>query len=230
MREGFTSIYDKIASIESQVLNNSASMEINLFTKNQDLDILRFLHPKNISGFIKPISLASSQPIKIYTQDTEPQTIYYSISPTPYGKLLIASTDIGICFVSFFTDNSLRELHAYFPTSKHKNKQFHLHEIALDFLDNKPITSLPLHVKGTSFQLQVWRSLLHVSQGQLTTYKHIAIVINKPKASIAIGAAVGKNPIALLIPCHRVVRSSGKWSGYRWGNKLKAALLAYELI
>ena len=230
MSKAFRSILDKIGSLEHQILYHNAAMNIDLFTKNQDLDILRFLHPKNISGFIKPLSLASSQPIKIYTQEAEPPTIYYTISPTSYGDLIIASTDLGICFVSFYSKNSIKNLHANYPNSTHKNVKTHLHEIAINYLENNPVTSLSLHIKGTAFQLQVWESLLHIPQGQLSTYKHIAIAINNPNASIAVGAAVGKNPIALLIPCPRVIRGSGVWRGYKWGNKHKAALLAFELM
>lgn len=86
-----------------------------------------------------------------------------------------------------------------------------------------------MHCIGTSFQLKVWNALCHIPTGDITTYKHIAITIDQPKASIAVGAVVGKNPIALLIPCHRVIRHNGIWQGFRWGNFVKATLLSYEL-
>lgn len=228
MEDEFNSILEKIAFIECQVLEGT-SIEVDLFTKKQDLDILRFLHPKNLGSYIKTLSLATVQPIKIFTQEFEPQIIYHTISPTTFGNLLIASTDLGICYLSFLSDDSQKNLQASYPKSKLKNIKTPIHEIAIDYLANRPVNTLPLHIKGTSFQQQVWRRLLHIPKGQLSTYKHIAIALNKPRASIAVGAAVGKNPIALLIPCHRVIRSSGVWNGYRWGNKYKAALLAYEL-
>jgi len=228
VRESFKAILEKIASIEDQVLDNT-SMEVDLFTKKQDLEILKILHPRSLGGYIKPLSLSTEQPIKIFTQEAEPQTIYHTISPTTYGNLLIATTDLGVCYVSFLSDDSLKNLQTTFPESEHKNLKTNIHEIAINYLANKPVKTLPLHIKGTSFQQQVWECLLHIPRGQLSTYKHIAIALNKPRASIAVGAAVGKNPIALFIPCHRVIRSSGLWNGYRWGNKYKAALLAYEL-
>src|SRR5690625_1721544 len=102
-------------------------MDIDLFTKNQDLDILRFLHPKNISGFIKTLSLSSSQPIKIYTLETQPPTISYTTSPTSDRHLIIASTALGICFLSLYSTNNIKALHANYPTSTHKNEKAHLH-------------------------------------------------------------------------------------------------------
>ncbi|WP_338438811.1 MGMT family protein [Synechococcus elongatus] len=85
-----------------------------------------------------------------------------------------------------------------------------------------------LHVYGTAFQQKVWRSLLQIPRGSRTTYRDLATAIGKPSAARAVGNAVGKNPIAYLIPCHRVVRQSGELGGYRWGCDRKQQLLAWE--
>ncbi|MBE9045256.1 methylated-DNA--[protein]-cysteine S-methyltransferase [Pleurocapsales cyanobacterium LEGE 10410] len=89
----------------------------------------------------------------------------------------------------------------------------------------KPLTLL---VKGTNFQIQVWRALLKIPFGEITAYQAVAEMINRPTATRAVGNAVGKNPIAYLIPCHRVIRGSGELGGYRWGMERKTALLGWE--
>ena len=87
---------------------------------------------------------------------------------------------------------------------------------------------LSLWVKGTNFQVSVWRALLALDQGALTTYGDVAASIGRPKAVRAVGSAVGANPLALIIPCHRVIRADGEIGGYRWGETRKRALLARE--
>ncbi|MEM8888411.1 MAG: methylated-DNA--[protein]-cysteine S-methyltransferase, partial [Bacteroidota bacterium] len=88
---------------------------------------------------------------------------------------------------------------------------------------------LSLLLQGTNFQLKVWEALLNVPRGQLTTYGDIAERIEKPKAVRAVGTAVGRNPIAYLIPCHRVIRKEGKLGEYRWGSGRKKAIIGWEM-
>jgi AraC family transcriptional regulator, regulatory protein of adaptative response / methylated-DNA-[protein]-cysteine methyltransferase len=87
---------------------------------------------------------------------------------------------------------------------------------------------IKLHVKGTDFQLKVWETLLTIPTGQLSTYGNIAAKINNPKASRAVGSAIGDNPVAFLIPCHRVIQSTGIFGGYMWGPKRKTAMIGWE--
>ncbi|MGB2926287.1 MAG: methylated-DNA--[protein]-cysteine S-methyltransferase, partial [Limnothrix sp.] len=96
--------------------------------------------------------------------------------------------------------------------------------------DHDPIDTgaFSLHLKGTAFQLQVWRELLNIPFAQTTTYQAIANAIGKPTSSRAVGNAVGRNPVSFLIPCHRVIRSSGAMGGYRWGLDRKVAMLDWE--
>ena len=92
-------------------------------------------------------------------------------------------------------------------------------------IQKKPIQLL---LKGTPFKLQVWEALLHLSEGQLATYSHIADLMNKPKAVRAVASAIASNPIAYLIPCHRVIRNTGMLNEYRWGRERKAVMIARE--
>ena len=89
-------------------------------------------------------------------------------------------------------------------------------------------TSLHLHLSGTNFQLKVWEALLTIPVGAVTTYEHIAFEVGQPKAMRAIGTAVGHNPIAVLIPCHRVIQKIGGFGNYRYGTPRKMALLGWE--
>jgi len=91
------------------------------------------------------------------------------------------------------------------------------------------LPEIKLHLKGTDFQLKVWESLLKIPMGNLSTYGKIAVDIHNPNASRAVGAAIGQNPIAYLIPCHRVIRASGIMGGYMWGETRKTAMIGWEI-
>lgn len=94
--------------------------------------------------------------------------------------------------------------------------------------DWSKLSEIKLHLKGTDFQLKVWETLLKIPMGQLSTYGSIAQQIEKPNASRAVGTAIGSNPVAFLIPCHRVIQSSGTFGGYMWGNTRKTAIIGWE--
>lgn len=97
-------------------------------------------------------------------------------------------------------------------------------------LDAQIDAPLKLHLRGTNFQIKVWEALLSIPTGALTTYEHIATQIGNPRAVRAVGSAVGDNPIAYLIPCHRVIRKSGEFGNYLYGSARKKAILAREFI
>lgn len=162
--------------------------------------------------------------------------IFYSSSQTMYGDILIASSEKGICYVSFIDQpaSGADLLKRAFPGSYVINEQHDFHKEALKFFQEKAGDSdwdrLKLHVKGTPFQLSVWRALLTVSKGELTTYGDLAGIIGRPKASRAVGSAVGKNPVAFIIPCHRLIASTGLIGNYRWGLVRKAAMVGRELV
>lgn len=159
-------------------------------------------------------------------------SINYSFAESPFGDIIIASTNKGICHMAF-TDNkkqALSELTGFFPNAQYNQKVDALQQDALFIFkyDWTRINQIKLHLKGTAFQLKVWESLLTIPSGGLTTYGEIAAKIEKPNASRAVGTAIGKNPVAFLIPCHRVIQSSGMIGGYRWGGTRKSAIVGWE--
>ncbi|MGO3707050.1 MAG: bifunctional helix-turn-helix domain-containing protein/methylated-DNA--[protein]-cysteine S-methyltransferase [Mesonia hippocampi] len=158
--------------------------------------------------------------------------INYSFSKSLFGDIIIASTAKGICHLAFFEDKNtaLTSLKTLFPNALFKEKTTAMQKNALTLFSKQPVNlpEIKLHLKGTDFQLKVWKSLLNIPQGELSTYKKIAKNIGNQKAARAVGTAIGKNPIAYLIPCHRVIKTSGKFDGYRWGTIRKTAIIGWE--
>lgn len=159
--------------------------------------------------------------------------IQYSFQETPFGKCLIASTAKGICYMAFSANQqtSISELKTSFPKADFVQNQTEYHLQALAIFDQKQtdLAIIKIHLKGTPFQLKVWQALLQIPTGALTTYKAIANRIEQPNASRAVGTAIGKNPIAFLIPCHRVIQSTGHFGGYRWDPLRKTAMIGWEM-
>ena len=159
-------------------------------------------------------------------------TINYSFSETHFGSLLTASTEKGVCYMAFYEDQplALALLKAKFPNANYTEKLDVSQKNALSVFqkDWSKLTDIKLHLKGTDFQLKVWEALLKIPMGQLSTYGKLANEIGNPNASRAVGTAIGSNPIAFLIPCHRVIQSSGTFGGYMWGNTRKTAIIGWE--
>jgi AraC family transcriptional regulator of adaptative response/methylated-DNA-[protein]-cysteine methyltransferase len=158
--------------------------------------------------------------------------INYSFAESPFGNVLIASTAKGICHIAF-VDNSqtaLKELYQKFPNAHYEQKMDMRQQNALFIFthDWSKLHEIKLHLKGTDFQLKVWETLIKIPQGQLSTYGNIAQHIKHPKASRAVGTAIGSNPVAFLIPCHRVIQSTGHFGQYRWGSDRKTAIIGWE--
>ena len=161
--------------------------------------------------------------------------VRYACYPTTFGRVLLASTSVGICFAGYVdTDETSLpvELLRLFPRAVFLPESDEMHHRALPFFNDGSRISDPvcLHLKGTPFQLDVWRHLLQVPRGCLTPYGALAREIGAPSASRAVGGAVGSNPVACLIPCHRVIRLSGALGGYHWGVTRKFLMLGKELI
>lgn len=161
--------------------------------------------------------------------------IRYGIHDTPFGKALIATTDRGICnlcFVGKTDDRTVREIllksrdRAEIICDRQITRS--LWDSIFNFTNSQERKPLNLLVRGTDFQVRVWQSLLTIPFGSLTTYQTIAETIDRPNAVRAVGNAIGNNPIAYLIPCHRVIRKSRDLGGYRWGLDCKTAILAWE--
>jgi AraC family transcriptional regulator of adaptative response/methylated-DNA-[protein]-cysteine methyltransferase len=132
-----------------------------------------------------------------------------------------------------FSDNkqiAFSELVKRFPKASFIQQTDDIQQNALQIYtqDWSKIDKIKLHLKGTDFQLKVWEALLKIPTGDLATYGNIARLIRKPKASRAVGTAIGSNPVAYLIPCHRVIQSTGIFGGYMWGTTRKTAIIGWE--
>ncbi len=171
-----------------------------------------------------------------YKSKGEGVTIRYGIHLTPFGKCLIGLTERGICHLGFVEgsegeaiDNLVTDWKEAKMIEDHRSTAALVAPI-FDLQFNSRIKPLTLHLRGTNFQLKVWEALLQIPAGAVTTYEGIASRIGKPTATRAVGTAVGHNPIAVLIPCHRVVRKAGEFGKYRYGALRKKALLAREFM
>ncbi|WP_309840937.1 methylated-DNA--[protein]-cysteine S-methyltransferase [Flavobacterium sp. 2755] len=158
--------------------------------------------------------------------------INYSFAESPFGNIIVASTQKGVCFMAFAEDEAIgfNDLKHKFPNAAFTRKLDLAQQNALFIFQNdwSKLSEIKLHLKGTDFQLKVWETLLKIPMGQLSTYGTIANQIQKPNASRAVGTAIGSNPVAFLIPCHRVIQSSGIFGGYMWGNTRKTAIIGWE--
>ena len=156
---------------------------------------------------------------------------------SPFCEVLIATTDRGVAGLAFHDGNrkaALRDLAARWPNATIEERPRVTAPIAtriftaLEIRDPEGIVPLGLLVRGTNFQVKVWRALLQIPVGSVATYEDIATAIGAPSAVRAVGTAIGRNPVAFLIPCHRVIRTTGALGGYRWGLSRKRAMLAWE--
>ncbi len=167
-----------------------------------------------------------------YKNKGENLSINYSYEESLFGKILVASTTKGICYMGFSDEKNIAfsELEKRFPKANFIQQTDEIQQNALLIYtqDWSKINQIKLHLKGTDFQLKVWEALLKIPMGNLATYGNIAKEIQKPKASRAVGTAIGSNPIAYLIPCHRVIQSTGIFGGYMWGTIRKTAIIGWE--
>lgn len=159
--------------------------------------------------------------------------INYSFADSPFGEILVAATAKGVCHMAF-VDNGHQEaldtLKANFPNAKYgqvvdRNQQNTLFVFTQDW---SKLDEIKLHLKGTDFQIKVWETLLKVPAGGFTTYGDLAANAGHEGASRAVGTTVGNNPVAFLIPCHRVIKSTGEIGQYHWGVVRKNAIIGWE--
>jgi len=167
-----------------------------------------------------------------YKNGGEALSINYSFAETPFGDILVAATPKGICHIAFADteEEGLNALQKAFPNATYRRMTDMIQQNALYIFthDWSRLEEIKLHLKGTAFQLKVWETLLKIPTGRLTTYGNIAKELQQPTASRAVGTAVGDNPVAFLIPCHRVIRSSGEFGQYHWGSSRKTAMIGWE--
>lgn len=161
-------------------------------------------------------------------------TIEYAVHDTPFGKAFIATTPRGVCRFAFLdsmeTDEYLTDLHKEWPhAAVHENRHRTLAVIRAMFQgDMKSDRPVSLHVSGTNFQISVWKALLQIPPARVASYSQVATAIGHPNSARAVGLAAGANPVAFLIPCHRVIQQSGRLGGYRWGETRKQVIHAWE--
>lgn len=159
-------------------------------------------------------------------------TIRYSFASSPFGNLIVAVTEKGVCHMAFEEDHliAVQTLKQRFPMANFIHEPDPMQENALSIFQHDwgQLPKVKLHLKGTDFQIKVWEALLKIPMGNLTTYNAIAHSVGRPSASRAVGTAIGCNPIAYLIPCHRVIRSTGDFGGYMWGSTRKTAIIGWE--
>ena len=158
--------------------------------------------------------------------------INYSFEESLFGRVLVASTPSGVCHMAFGGEDDavVEDLYSRFPNATYRNSADQFQQDALRIFQGdwgKP-DGVRLHLKGSVFQIKVWESLLKIPPGKLVAYGDVARSIGQPAASRAVGSAVGRNPVAFLIPCHRVIQSSGSIGDYRWGPTRKSAIIGWE--
>jgi AraC family transcriptional regulator, regulatory protein of adaptative response / methylated-DNA-[protein]-cysteine methyltransferase len=170
-----------------------------------------------------------------YKTKGEGLTIYYGFHPSPFGMALVMVTDCGLCGLAFadqgeqskaLADMQKRWFNAQYTEDSARTASYAARIFAPDkWKDGQP---LRITFIGSDFEIRVWESLLKIPVGRAVTYGDIATSIEKPKAARAVGAAVGRNPISFVVPCHRVIGKSGDITGYHWGLTRKRAILGWE--
>ncbi len=168
-----------------------------------------------------------------YKKQGDGIVIHYGTHATPFGDCLIAVTKRGVCglyFMDYATDDAFSELRMNWPQATMAQDNRATKPFVKRIFDNvnQYKAPLPIFLKGTNFQLKVWKALLTIPLGSVVTYGDVAQAIRSPSSSRAVGNAVGNNAIGYLIPCHRVIRSSGVIDNYRWGSTRKLAILGWE--
>ncbi|HVT54509.1 MAG TPA: methylated-DNA--[protein]-cysteine S-methyltransferase [Xanthobacteraceae bacterium] len=162
-------------------------------------------------------------------------TVYYGFHPSPFGSALVMATERGLCGLAFADSGgeraALDDMRGRWPNARYAEDSARTVVYAQRIFDSgmwKADAPLRVVLIGTDFEIRVWETLLKIPLGRATTYSDIARKIERPKASRAVGAAVGKNPISFVVPCHRVVGKSGALTGYHWGLTRKRAMLGWE--
>ena len=160
-------------------------------------------------------------------------SLHYVLARSPFGQTIIASTAKGISYIAFADkgkEEAVATLQRAFPlaTLSEQADEHNSRAAGVFRLDWGNVGEVRLHLRGTNFQIKVWESLVRVPAGRLTTYSQLAQAVGSPKAVRAVGSAVAGNPVALLIPCHRVIRSTGGFGNYHWRPERKAAIIGWE--
>ncbi|MGS3178741.1 bifunctional transcriptional activator/DNA repair enzyme AdaA [Aeromonas dhakensis] len=169
-----------------------------------------------------------------YKQRGAGLVIDHGVHDTPFGQAFVALTPRGVCNFSFLDDQApqtpLAALAHNWPEAELREAPSRTRGVIHTMFDTSKAQDRPisLHVSGTNFQISVWRALLQIPPAKVVSYAQVASAVGNPKAARAVGLAVGANPVALMIPCHRVIQQNGRLGGYHWGETRKQAIHAWE--
>lgn len=169
-----------------------------------------------------------------YKQRGAGLVIDHGVHDTPFGQAFVALTPRGVCNFSFLDNKApevpLATLAQHWPAATLQEAPSRIQGVIHTMFDGckAPDRPISLHVSGTNFQISVWRALLQIPPAKVVSYAQVASAVGNPKAARAVGLAVGANPVALMIPCHRVIQQNGKLGGYHWGETRKQAIHAWE--
>ncbi|MBQ4677208.1 methylated-DNA--[protein]-cysteine S-methyltransferase [Aeromonas hydrophila] len=169
-----------------------------------------------------------------YKQRGAGLVIDHGVHDTPFGQAFVALTPRGVCNFSFLDDQApqapLTALTQSWPEAELREAPSRTQGVIHTMFDSSKKADRPisLHVSGTNFQISVWRALLQIPPAKVVSYAQVASAVGNPKAARAVGLAVGANPVAFMIPCHRVIQQNGKLGGYHWGETRKQAIHAWE--
>ncbi len=166
-----------------------------------------------------------------FTREPMPGRIRFGKTSSPFGSCVIGATEHGVCYLSFEDDPpgaARTGVEKIWPGVELRHDPEYIGKLGRQIFATQDHEKPGLHLRGTNFQVKVWQALLAVPEGQTVSYGELGRSVGKSHAARAVGQAVGRNPIAWLIPCHRVLRASGALGGYRWGASRKRAMLAWE--
>ena len=172
--------------------------------------------------------------MKTYSLHTTPPPIIYGFHHTPFGECLVAITSGKVCYLAFLLGGNRararREMEEVWPGALYKEEEKTTKSFVqrIFSVTGSGVLRVPVLMQGTPFQVRVWKELQNIPRGTTVDYKTLAERVGSPRAFRAVGTACGKNHIAVVVPCHRVVASDGSLGGYRWGVNRKKALLEWE--
>ena len=167
--------------------------------------------------------------IRLNKNEIKELIIKYFFYETEYAPALIASSPKGVCYIGFGEKEfMLRDFKKRYAGAIFQEEKAEMHNLALNYIRHEKVAELPLHISGTDFQLDVWKALIQIPIGNMSSYQDVAKAAKRPKAVRATGSAVGSNPVSCIIPCHRVIRSDGGLGGYFWGLDIKKKMLDAE--
>lgn len=197
---------------------------------HQAADLVGFSTQSRVYDLFVSIEGVTPNEYKTYGQGLD---IQYGFHATPFGECFMALTEKGLCALSFVDETNKEATFQAFSTrwqgAKLVQNAQNTEGVLQQIFDPRATNKIHVWLQGTNFQLKVWEALLKIPQGSVSTYQKIADSIQNPKAVRAVGTAIGNNPIAYLIPCHRVIKATGAIGEYHWGSTRKQAILGWEM-